>query len=99
MGLNSTIHPAKKTLSAVTWATNKVYVTNTYLINKMGGVVAVAGAVLAAVKAFTYTTVGKAMDWLEDKLAKSIPIVIGFLAQTLGAPEKSVIRQILENLT
>jgi hypothetical protein len=99
MGLNTTIHPAKKSLAAVTWAVNKVYITSTYVINKMGGVVAVAGAILAAVTAFTSVTVGKAADWIQDKLAKGIPIVMGFIAKQLGADKKSTIRKILENLT
>lgn len=99
MGLNTTIHPAKKTLSAVTWAVNKVYVTNTYVINKMGGIAAVAGAILAAVTAFTSATVGKAANWIEEKLAKGIPIVMGFISKQLGVSEKGAIRQILEHLT
>lgn len=57
------------------------------------------GAILAAVKAFTDATIGKAMDWLEQKLAAAIPIVIGFLASQVGAPEKSVLRKVLEHLT
>lgn len=100
MSLSSStpISAHKKTYAAVQWAVNKVNLTHAWSIQKMGGVVAVAGAVLAAVKAFTYTTIGKAMDWLEQKIAMAVPIVIGFLASQVGLPEKGVLRKVLENL-
>lgn len=99
MSLTTTIPPHKKTYSAVLWAVNKVNAANGWAIQKMGGIVAVTGAILAAVKAYLYTTVGKAMGWLEQRLAATIPIVIGFVASQVGLPEKGVLRQILENLT
>jgi len=95
---NICINAYKKTLSYVTWAVNKVKVAHSWAIQKMGGVIAVAGAILAAIKAFTYTTIGKAMGWLEDKLATGMPIVIGFLVSQIGPPEKSVLRLVLETL-
>ncbi len=99
MGLTTPIPAHKKTYTAVLWAVNKVNAANGWAIQKMGGIVAVTGAILAAVKAFLYTTVGKAMGWLEQRLAATIPIVIGFVASQVGLPEKGVLRQILENLT
>lgn len=96
---NTPIHPLKKTYTAVHWAVSKVNAAHSWAIQKMGGIVAVAGAVLTAVKAFTYATIGKAMDWLEQKIATAVPIVIGFLASQVGLAEKSVLRKVLENLT
>jgi hypothetical protein len=99
MSATTPIPPHKKTYAAALWAVNKVNAGNAWAIQKMGGVAAVAGAILAAVKAFLYTTVGKAMGWLEQRLATAVPIVMGFLAAQVGLPEKGVLRQILENLT
>ncbi len=99
MSSNTPIPPHRKTYAAVHWAVNKVNAAHAWAIQKMGGIVAVTGAVLAAIKAFTYTTIGKAMDWLEQRLAAAIPIVIGFLASQVGLPEKGVLRKVLENLT
>lgn len=99
LNANTAINPLKKTYTAVHWAVTKVNVAHSWAIQKMGGIVAVTGAILAAVKAFTYTTIGKAMDWLEQKLAATVPIVIGFLASQVGFPEKSVLRKVLEHLT
>jgi len=99
MALSSAISPAKKTYAAALWAVNKVKITRSQVIQKMGGVAAVAGVILAAVKAHTFSTVGKAMDWIESKLATVVPIVIGFLASQVGTPEKGVLREILEELT
>ena len=98
LSLNTVIPPVKKTYSAVLWAVNKVNAAHAWAIQKMGGVVAVTGAILASVKAFAFTTIGKAANWLEEKLALGIPIVIGFLASQIGGPEKSVLRKVLENL-
>jgi len=70
-----------------------------YLILKMGVVMAVTEFVLQAVKAFAYTTIGKAMNWIEGKLAAGIPLVIGFIANLVGLPEKNVLRKVLEQLT
>jgi hypothetical protein len=98
MSANTPIHPSKKTYAAVHWAVQKVHQANGYLINKMGGIIAVTGAILAAVTAFVSTTIGKAMGWIEDKLARCIPIVIGFLANQVGVAEKSVLRKVLEKL-
>jgi hypothetical protein len=99
MALSSAISAAKKTYAAALWAANKVNAVRSYAIQKMGGVAAVAGVIFAAVKAYTFNTVGKAMGWIEAKLATAIPIVIGFLASMVGQPEKGVLREILEELT
>jgi hypothetical protein len=99
LSLNTPIHALKKTYTYVQWAVNKVNAAHSWSIQKMGGIVAVTGAILAAVKAFTYATIGKAMDWLEQKIATAVPIVIGFLASQIGPTEKGVLRKVLENLT
>ena len=96
---NTPINGLKKTFTYVQWAVNKVNAAHSWSIQKMGGIIAVTGAILAAVKAFTYATIGKAMDWLEQKIAAAVPIVIGFLASQVGLAEKSVLRKVLENLT
>jgi len=99
MNANTPINPVKKTFSAVKSAVLKVNQAHSYAMNKMGGVLAVTGAILAAVNAYLTATIGKAMEWIEDKLAKSIPIVIGFLAHMVGSPEKLALRKVLEKLT
>jgi hypothetical protein len=99
MSANTAIDPTKKTYAAVNWAVQKVNLVHAYAIQKMGGVLAVTGVILAAVKAYVWNTVGKAMEWIEDRLAAGVTIVIGFLAAFVGFPEKSVLRKVLELLT
>ena len=99
MSANKPISPAKKTYQAALWAVNKVSIAKGYAIQKMGGAAAVAAAIWAAATAYAANTVGKAAAWLEDKLAKGIPIVVGFLAAQVGLAELQVLRQILEYLT
>ncbi len=99
MSSSTPIHPAKKTYAAALWAVQKVNPSKQWAIQKMGGVAAVTGVIWAAAKAFTANTVGKAAEWIESKLAQTVPIVIGFLAALVGSPEKAVLREILEKLT
>ena len=99
MSTNTPINPAKKTFAAVQWAVQKVRAAYSFVIQKMGGVVAVTGAILAAVNAYANATIGKAASWIEDKLARGIPIVVGFLATMLTPEDKTVLRKILEWLT
>ncbi|MCW5964042.1 MAG: hypothetical protein KIT83_08380 [Bryobacterales bacterium] len=102
MALTDVVKQSKKSHSSVQAAVAKaesLSVNAKARLQSMGGAVAVANALFAAVNSAVTITVGQAIQWLENALKKLIPAVMGFLVKFLGLGDKNALKLALEQLT
>ena len=78
--LISMFNPAGAIIQAVL----AIYDTVTFLIEKASQIMALVEAVINSVHAIATGAIGGAAAWIEQALARAIPVVIGFLAQFAG---------------
>jgi len=71
-------------VGAIVQAVLLIYDTVTFLIEKASQIMALIEAVINSVTAIAQGAIGGAATWIENALARTIPVVIGFLAQLLG---------------
>jgi hypothetical protein len=69
---------------AIIQAIMAIYDTVTFLIEKASQIMALVEAVINSVSAIASGAIGGAANWIEQALARTIPVVIGFLAQFVG---------------
>ena len=80
MKLISMFNPA----GAIVQAVIAIYNTVTFLIEKATQIMTFVEAVINSVSAIAQGAIAGAANWIENALAKAIPLVIGFLAQLIG---------------
>jgi len=71
-------------VGAIVQAVLAIYDTVTFLIEKASQIMALVEAVINSVSAIASGAIGGAANWIEQALARTIPVVIGFLAQFAG---------------
>jgi hypothetical protein len=71
-------------VGAIVQAVLAIYDTVTFLIEKASQIYAVVEAVINSANAIATGAIGGAANWIEQALARLIPVVIGFLAQFVG---------------
>ena len=71
-------------VGAIVQAVLGIYHLVTFLIEKASQIMALIEAVVNSVTAIAQGAIGSAANWIENALAKAIPLVIGFLAELLG---------------
>lgn len=69
---------------AIVQALIAIYNTVMFLIERASQIMALVEAVINSVSAIASGAIGSAANWIEQALAKAIPVVIGFLARLLG---------------
>src|SRR5262249_7826531 len=69
---------------AIVQAVLMIYDTVMFLIEKASQIMALVEAVINSVNAIATGAIGGAANWIEQALARTIPMVIGFLAQLIG---------------
>ena len=71
-------------VGAIVQAVLGIYHLVTFLIEKASQIMALIEAVINSVTAIAQGAIGAAANWIENSLAKAVPLVIGFLAELLG---------------
>jgi hypothetical protein len=71
-------------VGAIVQAVLAIYDTVMFLIEKANQIMALVEAVINSVNAIATGAIGGAANWIEQALARAIPVVIGFLAQFVG---------------
>jgi hypothetical protein len=71
-------------VGAIVQAVLAIYDVVTFLIEKANQIMALVEAVINSVTAIATGAIGGAANWIEQALARFIPVVIGFLAQFVG---------------
>ncbi len=71
-------------VGAIVQAVLAIYDTVMFLIEKANQIMALVEAVVNSVNAIATGAIGGAANWIEQALARAIPVVIGFLAQFVG---------------
>jgi len=71
-------------VGAIVQAVLAIYDTVMFFIEKASQIMALVEAVINSVSAIATGAIGGAANWIEQALARFIPVVIGFLAQFVG---------------
>ena len=71
-------------VGAIVQAILGIYHLVVFLIEKASQILALIEAVINSMMAIAQGAIGTAANWIENALAKAIPLVIGFLAEFLG---------------
>src|SRR5260370_31967054 len=70
--------------SAFFKACKAIYDIVMFFINRGSQIMALVNAIIDSMAAIAKGSIGVAAKWIEDALAKAIPVPIGFLARLLG---------------
>src|SRR5258706_3448578 len=83
--------------SAFFKACKAIYDIVMFFINRGSQILALVNAIIDSMAAIAKGSIGVAAKWIEDALAKAIPVAIGFLASLLGLGDISgTIKQTIE---
>jgi hypothetical protein len=83
--------------SAFFKACKAIYDIVMFFINRGSQILALVNAIIDSIAAIAKGSIGVAAKWVEDALAKAIPVAIGFLASLLGLGDISgTIRKTIE---
>jgi hypothetical protein len=93
--LISMFNPAGAVIQAII----SIYNTVQFFIERGKQIAALAGAVFDSIAEIASGNIGKAVQWVEQALARAVPVVLGFLSRLIGLgdiaePVRNVIKRV-----